>query len=791
MLVCCLEVGQAFLLGVGLVRSPRESRPGSRGIGYHGRIPATRLNRGLINMMAVAEVDVGSLVMFEKGNSDKPTLGLIVARDGKKNFFVEASTGRQSITPRSIRYVLPGHSHTVATRAVLDTTLPTGEGDQELISMTWELMAEDRGEGAMITTEEFAEMTAGGAMDARACAGAFSTLCGDLGKVYFKARSDGNFDLRTSGAVKQLLAKRAAEAEEERWRSNLALSIRRSLEPGGASKLFDLESLPEREKACLQSLKLMATKSVGKDPVMLEETEGAGLLTRLGRLSTRQNALKLCVQLGLFSRHKNLFLMGTSFERELQEDAAEQASKLLNAWRESGDHGVIDPDSNIRLDLTHLKTYTVDSADTVEVDDGLSIETLDNGRERIWVHIADVSRWLSADSPLSRDASRRQTTVYAPDRTVFMFPVELSAEVLSLGASQQQGGGDRCALSMGVLLSPTGEIEDVTMAATKIRVTYRLTYELVDEMLFDVAKEGGEEWELGRLAHWAGLRYQYRCANGSVDRFIKAPRGQVKVYPDPDGEDGIKVVSNLDDFDRPSTKLVTELMIMSGEGLARIAREQKIGVPFRCQKPPSQIPEDDYFESFPAKFCRASAAFKFMQGATVSSEPGAHWGLGIDGYVQWSSPIRRYNDLIVHWQIKNWLHGRPLLDGDEVAKLVQSQEGTVAAAGRIQRDSHRYWMIEFLRRCGPDQEHAAYVVGISDMSDKGGKVMYDILLTELGLSVRHPENSDVLGLGENLKVKFYQADPRERWLRLRWVRATEEEVNERIALHQSWGPGAC
>jgi hypothetical protein len=71
--------------------------------------------------------------------------------------------------------------------------------------------------------------------------------------------------------------------------------------------------------------------------------------------------------------------------------------------------------------------------------------------------------------------------------------------------------------------------------------------------------------------------------------------------------------------------------------------------------------------------------------------------------------------------VKHWLHGRPPLSGADIAKLVASQEGTLAAAGRISRDSSRYWLIEHLRRCG-DTEHAAYVLGYNDSRERGGKV---------------------------------------------------------------------
>ena len=112
-----------------------------------------------------------------------------------------------------------------------------------------------------------------------------------------------------------------------------------------------------------------------------------------------------------------------------------------------------DPDQD-RRDLTHLKVYTIDDESTKEIDDGLSLEFLEEGQQRVWVHIADPSRWVTPGDELDREAQRRSTTLYLPTGMIPMFPVELSTGPMSLVE-----GEVCCALSFGILLTPEGAVE--------------------------------------------------------------------------------------------------------------------------------------------------------------------------------------------------------------------------------------------------------------------------------------------------------------------------------------------
>lgn len=283
----------------------------------------------------------------------------------------------------------------------------------------------------------------------------------------------------------------------------------------------------------------------------------------------------------------------------------------------------------MRQDLRHLKVFTVDSADTSEIDDGISLEkyTDANGSEkqRIWIHIADAERWAPRNSKLFDVARSRVTSLYLPNGPIPMLPPKASDDIMSL-----TDGRDSCALSLGVDLLEDGSIDDSTLVVTPslIRVSYRLTYDEVDEML----EEGigySEEWELGALLSCATKRRQYRVDRGSTEGLVPnpIPQKQLKISPNADAPDGFEIKVTVqathnaganqtagaevgDAFQKWSSTvvepvssaftLVTESMILAGEAIGRwkVLQDQiqekeakgsfknEVRLPFRTQRKP-------------------------------------------------------------------------------------------------------------------------------------------------------------------------------------------------------------
>lgn len=372
--------------------------------------------------------------------------------------------------------------------------------------------------------------------------------------------------------------------------------------------------------------------SVRRLKYKLDRTSALQLLTELRRKKTPQSAFDLLVALGAWEKHEDLALLRSGFPirfTEAEEQAAEEAIRKVKEGRERAD---VDAILGLRQDLRHLKVYTIDGPSTAEIDDGVSAEKFagdGNGktRYRFWVHIADAERYAPPDSELFEAARRRITSLYLPGGSISMFPTRVGAELMSLKANQ-----DVLALSLGVELHEDGSIDESSLIVTPslIRVSYRLTYDDVDEML----EEGigyCEEWELGALLMAATKRREFRIRNGSSEGMVPnpVPSASVSIYSDNTAPDSIGILVNVEVshnaaknktataedgtgsssmsvLEQPVSSaylLVTEAMIMAGEAIGRwkskVDSEAKslahepghnncLRLPFRTQRPPGK-----------------------------------------------------------------------------------------------------------------------------------------------------------------------------------------------------------
>lgn len=353
-------------------------------------------------------------------------------------------------------------------------------------------------------------------------------------------------------------------------------------------------------------------------------------MTVLGRPATPQAAFQLLVDLSIWSVHENLFLRRSQIPVQFPNKVQEVAQQRL-------DSPPPDPDSD-RLDLTHLKVYTIDDQSTSEIDDGLSWELLTDGRQRLWVHIADPTRWLLPEDELDLEARRRGTTVYLPTGMISMFP-----SVLATGPMSLVQGQVCCALSFGVVLNEAGAVQDYSIHTSLIKPTYRLTYEDVDEML-DLGVQA--EPEISAIAAWAQRRQLWRHSQGAIS--IHLPEAMIKVQDD---EITIEVLE-----DSQARQLVAEMMILAGEVAGQYGQAHNIALPFRGQPQP-ELPSEEELLQLPAGSVRACAKRRCMTKSEMSITPARHAGLGLKIYTQATSPIRRYSDLLTHFQLKAHLRG--------------------------------------------------------------------------------------------------------------------------------------
>jgi exoribonuclease-2 len=395
--------------------------------------------------------------------------------------------------------------------------------------------------------------------------------------------------------------------------------------------------------------------------------------------------------------------------------------------------------------LTHLKVYTIDDESTCEIDDGLSLESLPDGRQRIWIHIADPTRWILPGDTLDLEARRRATTIYLPTGMIPMFPSELATGPMSLNQGQTC-----CALSFGVILTPSGEVDAVCVHTSHISITYRLTYEDVDEML-ELGVQA--ELELLDLARWARCRRAWRQSQGAIQ--IHMPEAAIKVINDGETVD----ISLLDgSFAR---ELVAEMMILAGEVAAQYSQMHNLPILFRTQPQP-ELPSEEELLQLPAGPVRACAIRRCMPKSEVSLTPLRHASLGLGSYAQVTSPIRRYGDLLAHFQIKAHLRGAALPFSDQdVQEIVLGLTNTVQEATLVERQTNRYWVLEFLRR-NAEESWSALMLRWLREHENLGLVLLEDLGVELVMRFDRP-----ISLGDQLSLKVVHVDPRQDVIQLR------------------------
>ncbi len=669
-------------------------------------------------------VDKGTLVEFK--HHGEPRLGVVDRPEGKKNWVVLDAQGQShTLHPREMLYEVSGGSFEPTD---IDSFLTEAESylDPSSLEVAWELLqeAEESTDPASLAMLLFSDQSP------PLCYAAHRLLTED--KIYFKKKGD-RFDPRPASQVEDLLLQIQRETQRQQEWDSFIDKARRGLT--GESASWDKQDRPRIE--IIERLALLGEESSQK-------AQAAEILTVLERPTTAEGAFDTLVALGLWQPHENLALRRSQIPSTFSEETLIMAQQ----WLQSPPP---DPDGQ-RLDLTHLKVYTVDDASTQEIDDGLSVEVLEDGRDRIWVHIADPTRWLMPGDDLDLEARRRCTTVYLPTGMIPMFPAELATQGMSLIQ-----GKTCCALSFGVCLAESGQIEDFIICPSRIKPTYRLTYEDVDEMLELGIKA---EPELHRLAHWSQARGNWRSAQGAIS--INMPESSIKVIDEADD-----IIIEVFD-DSPARQMVAEMMILAGEVAARYGQEHALAIPFRSQPQP-ELPPDEELLLLPTGWARDSAIRRCMTRSEVSITPNRHATLGLDSYSQVTSPIRRYTDLLAHFQLKAHLRGEPLpFSSSEVTELAQGASSGSYEATLVERQTKRYWALEYLRR---HRDRVWEVMLLRWLREDTGLGL--IMIEELGLelAMRFERGAS---LGERLTVKVTHANPRQDIIRFQEVVAEEQ-----------------
>ena len=372
-----------------------------------------------------------------------------------------------------------------------------------------------------------------------------------------------------------------------------------------------------------------------------------------------------------------------------------------------------------REDCRDVPVVTIDPKDAKDHDDALSVRELSDGLFEVGVHIADVSHFVRPDTPLDREALLRGTSVYLVDRVVPMLPHGLSSDLCSLTA-----GNDRLTLTCFLVLDERARLKSYRLAETVIRSAADLTYEQVQEF-FDTGKIDSALTRLSeplqRLLSLSRHLTEARMAEGSLD--FDLPESRIELAPDGS-------VSNIYELVRlPSHRLVEEFMLLANRTVARFLQASGVPVLYRVHDRPDQEKLEAFAEFVSTLGLKFSAGdslrprhlqqlLKSAQGlpeeglinevllrsmakAVYQPDNIGHFGLAFDRYVHFTSPIRRYPDLVVHRAVKRKLHSEitPAWVADEKGRLPgvgrhASERERVAM--EAERDSVRIKQIAFM-----------------------------------------------------------------------------------------------
>lgn len=453
--------------------------------------------------------------------------------------------------------------------------------------------------------------------------------------LYFRWAHD-SIEACTPEEVAATQAARAADAAERRaWEAFLARARAGKLDPEDRRYLRDVEDL-----------------ALGRAP-------RSRVLRALSREESPENAHASLLEFGAWDETVNPHPI------RLGVNLKPPDLPLPQAWLNSGALP-----GGPRLDLTHLPAYAIDDAATETPDDALSYEPSSGDRPaRIWVHVADAAALVAPDDALDLEARARGVTLYLPETVTPMLPHAVTP-LLGLGLT-----GISPALSFGVTIDAAGQIADAIITPSLVRVS-RLTYEEADARLDQAPLRE-------MMAHCEAYQAR-RQANGAVS--INLPEVILRVQSS--GEIEIRPVPAL-----RSRFLVENTMIMAGEAAAIYAQAHGIPVPFATQEPPD-VMEWPTATSLAEMF----ALRRTMKRSQYRGMPGTHSGLGLSAYVQVTSPLRRYLDLVVHQQLRGHLAGAAPLAASAILERIGEVEMGIAAARQAEQLSNRHWTLVHLAR---------------------------------------------------------------------------------------------
>jgi ribonuclease R len=470
------------------------------------------------------------------------------------------------------------------------------------------------------------------------------------------------------------------------------------------------------------------------------------------------------------------------------------------------DEKITDEDLAQRRDCRDILTFTIDPVDAKDFDDAISFRRMDDGLLEIGVHIADVSHFVKPGTLLDDEAYKRATSVYLPDRVNPMLPERISNELCSLRPHE-----DKFTFSAIFIINEKAEIKKHWIGRTLIHSDHRFTYEDVQEII--ESRQGLFQEEILLLNELAQTFRKRRFDNGAIN-FSST---EVRFKLDETGKPiGIVVKES-----KEAHKLIEEFMLLANRTIAEFVSKKKvkkepIPFPYRIHDTPDEeklIPfaafarkfgytfdmkdENEVAASFnsllaevngkPEQHVLEQLGIRTMSKAIYTAENIGHYGLGFVHYCHFTSPIRRYPDVMVHRILQECLDGKlkPAKKMEEWCKHCSERE---RAAMEAERAGNKYKQVEYMKQF-LGEEFEGIISGVAPfgfwvetvehkceglVSIKDLNTYDDFRHNETDYALVGQRTKKRFRMGDKIRIKVVAANLTKRQLDYEWVKIDVE-----------------
>jgi len=502
-------------------------------------------------------------------------------------------------------------------------------------------------------------------------------------------------------------------------------------------------------------------------------------------------------------------LIQNGFQLEFSKKVLDETSNL--------DETINEKELTRRKDYRDVLTFTIDPADAKDFDDALSIKKINKDEYEIGVHIADVSHFVKQGSALDEEGYNRATSVYLPDRVNPMLPEKISNELCSLRPNE-----DKYTFSVIFKINNKGKVKDHWLGKTFIHSDHRFNYDEVQEII--ETKNGIYAEEILFLNSLAKNYRKERFKNGAIN-FSST---EVKFQLDETGKPTGIIVKES----KESHQLIEEFMLLANRTVAAHVAKIKINkkpipFPYRIHDTPDDEKlkpfvafakkfgykfnmnnEKEVAESFnqllkdvhgkPEQHVLEQLGIRTMAKAIYTSENIGHYGLGFEYYCHFTSPIRRYPDIMVHRILQEVLENNihPDKNMEEKCKHCSAKE---RAAMDSERAGNKYKQVEFMMdKVGEDMEGvisgvAAFgfwvetinekcegLVSVKDLSDYDDFRHDDTDYALVGL-----RTGKKFRMGDKIQIKLVAANLEKRQLDFEWIPGVDSLKTRAVASKRS------